>query len=76
MTCRAAQKAAFDVVTRWRSITARAAFERIRWWTPETVEEALDLMAFEGRLVKLRFSNCPATYRRADWRSKRGEDRA
>ena len=73
MTCQAAFRAAYDAVTRWRSITARAAAAQIGWWTPETIEEALDLLVFEGRLVKLRFAHGPPAYRRPDHRTKTGE---
>lgn len=73
MTCQAAVRAAYNAVTRWRSITARAAHAQIGWWTPETIEEALDLLVFEGKLVKLRFSHGPPAYRRPDRRPQTGE---
>lgn len=73
MTCQAAVRASYDVVTRWRSITARAAHAQIGWWTPETIEEALDLLVFEGKLVKLRFAGGAPAYRRPDHRTKAGE---
>lgn len=75
MTCRGAVRAAYDCVMRWGPITARAAAAQINWWTPETIEEALDLLVFEGRLVRLRFARGQPAYRRPDYRTWQSEEK-
>lgn len=68
MTCQSAQKAVLAVICRCETATARAVFERINWWTPETIQEALDLMVFERRLVRITLQDGTVIYRRAEGR--------
>lgn len=63
MTCHAAAKAAFAAIADVGA-TAPAIFRRINWWTPETIQEALDLLVFEQRLARVQLKDGTLIYRR------------